>query len=458
MILPNIDNMAEKSTLIVVVVAAVALIALIFAATVFLNDDDKSKDVTPTGNVKVLGNANNDDYINNDDVKLLESIVSSGIWEESKYPYADANNDGRVTSADVDLVRSIIQGKSCKVSYIDIYDRIATVDYPVSHKRIGVSYWQQAELATLLGCWSDVVLASESTTSSNSHRYDTSNIQKSFKGSNITTELILECDCDLVIASQGKSNVVDAAAAASGSVTPFYVDVSKSSTYVSTVLTLGVLINENQKAKEYADYVNGLIEKLDKGMAKVGTKAKSVITLMYANQSTRADIIVECEGTGAADMIGLISDVYDSPTKSTSNFRMNVEKDWFIQNCGKEFEFVIIQQEGTDTKKVDDTYYTPQMYNERFEEAVTYYEMTDAYKTGKLLGTTFSYNSFGGFANLMYLAYLLYPDVFSEEDGWKALQEYFDNFTTAKIDVKKQGGWFYTGTIYHQYNDRLAKH
>ena len=58
----------------------------------------------------------------------------------------------------------------------------------------------------------------------------------------------------------------------------------------------------------------------------------------------------------------------------------------------------------------------------------------------------------------MYLAYLLYPDVFSEEDGWKALQEYFDNFTTAKIDVKKQGGWFYTGTVYHQYNDRLAKH
>ncbi|MBO4569151.1 MAG: ABC transporter substrate-binding protein [Candidatus Methanomethylophilaceae archaeon] len=450
--------MAANKSYILIAVAAVALVAVICATALFVANDNGPKEVEPTGNVKVFGNANNDDYIDDKDVRLLENLVSSGDWDKAKYPYADADNDGRITVSDVNLVRSIVQGKSCKVSYVDIYGRTVQVDYPVSHSRIGVSYWQQAELATLLGCWSDVVLASESTTSSNSHRYDTSNIQKSFKGSNITTELILECDCDLVIASQGKSDVVDAAAAAGTGVVPFYVDVSKSSTYVSTVLTLGALINENEKAKAYADYVNGLLEKLSKGMQKVDSKAKSVITLMYANQSTRSDIIIECEGTGAADMIGLISDVFDSPSKSTSNYRLNVEKDWFIENCGKEFDFVIIQQEGTDTKKVNDTYYTPEMYNERFEEAVTYYDRTAAYASGQLLGTTYSYNSFGGFANLMYLAYLLYPDVFSEEDGWKALQEYFDNFTTAKIDVKKQGGWFYTGTEYHQYNDRLAKY
>ncbi len=450
--------MADKKTYVAVAIVAVALVAIICAAALMMNNGEDIKDVEPTGNVKIFGNANNDDYINEDDIKLLESIVKSGSWDSAKYPYADADGDGNITSSDVDVVRNIVDGKSCKVRYVDIYDKTVTVNYPVSHNRIGVSYWQQAELATLLGCWDDVVLASQSTTSSNSHRYDTSNIKESFKGSNITTELILECDCDLVIASQGKSEIVDAAAKAKSTITPFYVDVSKSSTYVSTVLTLGALINENEKAKAYADYVNGLLEKINKGMEKVDTKAKSVITLMYANQSTRADIVVECIGTGAADMIGLISDVYDSPTKSTSNFRMNVEKDWFIQNDGKEFDFVIIEQEGTDTKKVDDTYYTPEMYNERFEEAVTYYEMTNAYSSGQVLGTTYSYNSFGGFANLMYLAYLLYPDVFSEEDGWNALQEYFDNFTTAKIDVKKQGGWYYTGTLYHQYNDRLSKY
>ena len=179
-----------------------------------------------------------------------------------------------------------------------VFSDIAKVQYPIKHERIGVSYWQQAELAAILGDWDKVVLASQSTTSSNSHRYDTSNIVKSFKGSNITSELILECQCDFVIASQGKSAVVqaaiDAAKTDSGKeITPFYVDVSKSATYVGIVLTLGVLLNENAKAQEYADFVNGLIDKIDKGMEKVNKKATAAITLMYANQSTRTNIVIE---------------------------------------------------------------------------------------------------------------------------------------------------------------------
>lgn len=251
--------------------------------------------------------------------------------------------------------------------------------------------------------------------------------------------------------------MVQAAIDADSNITPYYVDVSKSSTYVSTVLTLGVILNENEKAQAYADFVYGIKDKIVSGMEKVDQKAKTVITLMYANQSTRSNISVECVGTGAADMISLIADVYDSPTKSTSNYRMDVEKDWFIQNCGIAFDYILIEQEGTDTKKVDDTYYTPAMYNERFEEAITYYSSTAAYSSGKILGTSYSYNSFGGYANLLYLAYLLYPTVFSAEDGWNALQEYFNNFTTADINVKTQGGWYYTGTAYTQYNERLAQ-
>ena len=272
----------------------------------------------------------------------------------------------------------------------------------------------------------------------------------------ITSELILECKCDLVIASQGKSSIVQAAVDVDPTITPYYVDVSKSSSYVGTVLTLGVLVNENEKAREYADFVYGIQDKLQQGMSKVKEKADVVITLMYANQSTRANIVVECVGTGAADMMSQIANVYDSSKKSTSDYRLNVEQDWFIQNCGKEFDYIIIEQEGTDTKKVNDTYYTPAMYNERFEDAITYYKDTKAYTDGQILGTTYSYNSFGGYANLMYLAYLLYPDVFDADDGWDALQDYFDRFTTAKIDVRTQGGWYYTGTGYPAYSERLS--
>ena len=446
----------EQKKLIATAIVAIVVVAAFCVAAYALKDDDEDYNAKVTGNVPVYGNANNDDYIDAHDIDILNTLKDKGTWDKEEYPYADADQDGTITQNDIDIVQKIIDGDDCKIYYVNIYDDVVSVSYPVKHDRIGVSYWQQAELATLMGDWDKVVLASTATTSSNSHRYDTSGIVKSFSGSKITSELILECQCDFVIASQGKSDIVQAAVDADSNITPYYVDVSKSSTYVSTVLTLGILLNENERAQAYADFVNGIIDKISDKMGDVDEKAKTVITLMYENQSTRSNIAVECKGTGAADMIGLIADVYDSPSKSTSNYRLNVEEDWFIENCGSEFDFIIIEQEGTDTKKVNDTYYTPAMYNERFEDAITYYDSTAAYQKGEILGTTYSYNSFGGFANLLYLAYLLYPNVFDAEDGWDALQEYFDKFTTATIDVRTQGGWYYTGTAYSQYNERLS--
>ena len=42
------------------------------------------------------------------------------------------------------------------------------------------------------------------------------------------------------------------------------------------------------------------------------------------------------------------------------------------------------------------------------------------------------------------IAHMLFPEVFSEEDGWNFLQQYWDDFSSAKIDVRTQGGWFDT--------------
>lgn len=330
--------MNQSKRLATIAVVAIILIAALCGAALVLNNGDSEYAADVTGNVKVLGNANNDDFIDSHDLDLLKKLADDGEWDKASYPYADADNDGVITSKDVDIVSNIINGERCEVYYYDIYDNLTRVDYPVKHDRIGVSYWQQGELAALMGMWDNVVLASTSTTSSNSHRYDTSNIQKSFGGSKITSELILECKCDLVIASQGKSSIVQAAVDVDPTITPYYVDVSKSSSYVGTVLTLGVLVNENEKAREYADFVYGIQDKLQQGMSKVKEKADVVITLMYANQSTRANLVVECVGTGAADMMSQIANVYDSSKKSTSDYRLNVEQDWFIQNCGKEFD------------------------------------------------------------------------------------------------------------------------
>ena len=53
-----------------------------------------------------------------------------------------------------------------------------------------------------------------------------------------------------------------------------------------------------------------------------------------------------------------------------------------------------------------------------------------------------------GYGLVTTLAYMIYPDLFTKEEAQNLLQEWFDNFTVAKIDVKTQGAYIYDGTAY----------
>ena len=144
--------MEEKKMFGAIAVVAVILVAA-FCGVTLMKDDKDAYEAKVTGNVPVFGNANNDDYIDSHDIDQLNAIIDDGSWDKTAYPYADANQDGKIDSADVDIVNKIISGQNCNLYYVDIYDDVVKVSYPVSHSRVGVSYWQQAELATLMGIW-----------------------------------------------------------------------------------------------------------------------------------------------------------------------------------------------------------------------------------------------------------------------------------------------------------------
>ena len=94
----------------------------------------------------------------------------------------------------------------------------------------------------------------------------------------------------------------------------------------------------------------------------------------------------------------------------------------------------------------DEPFFTQQEYNDRFENSVEYFRGTSAYENGNVI--TASYNLYGGyssFAALKIIASMLYPDLFTLEEGQADLQYWYDNFTTADIDVTVDGGYIYTG-------------
>ncbi len=93
-----------------------------------------------------------DDDIDSDDVAYLQAVMSG---TRARNVLCDANADGKVDQEDVEHVRSMMSGARTDVYYIDNYQKLAKVSWPVS--RIAIGFSSGAYLADLIGVTQKVV-------------------------------------------------------------------------------------------------------------------------------------------------------------------------------------------------------------------------------------------------------------------------------------------------------------
>ena len=104
---------------------AVGLVAILIVAgsAVFLlagDDDENQLPKNEDGRLMIFGNATNDDYLDEDDLELIEPIAKGSVqWDKTKNPYADANHDGDVNFAEVEFVKRLIARESMDIWYED---------------------------------------------------------------------------------------------------------------------------------------------------------------------------------------------------------------------------------------------------------------------------------------------------------------------------------------------------
>ena len=104
----------------------------------------------------VYGNANEDDDIDEDDMRYLLGVLSG---ENPATVLSDANCDGVVDEDDLVYIQRIIESDSMDVFYIDNYYRVASVSWPV--ERIAIGYCSGAYVADLTGVTNKVVLVDD---------------------------------------------------------------------------------------------------------------------------------------------------------------------------------------------------------------------------------------------------------------------------------------------------------
>lgn len=134
-----------NSKVLAAIIAIIIIIIVVVAAVVVMDDDDDNGNDTPSETtesevLQVFGNANNDLKIDNDDVKLVQRIISDNLDWKTDYPYADANHDGKVDQSDVDKIRAIMDASAD--NQVEIYIQnyasgvtggyVDTVKYPIT--------------------------------------------------------------------------------------------------------------------------------------------------------------------------------------------------------------------------------------------------------------------------------------------------------------------------------------
>lgn len=132
-------DMEQKQLLVIAVVAILLIVAI--GAVAFAGDEssDEYRSDNTDCRLKVLGNADENDYLDERDVEKIKEMMAKG--ETSRM--ADANGDGKVDLEDLGIVQSIIdaryanQGKDfsqkekVNIKYLSVDNEPLPATYPV---------------------------------------------------------------------------------------------------------------------------------------------------------------------------------------------------------------------------------------------------------------------------------------------------------------------------------------
>ncbi len=454
----------NKKNVLIIAVAAVAVVAVAAAVLLVNNNDSKDYSKVDIGEigtyVPIFGNANNDLYIDHEDTKMLRYVIDKISkegetgWDKTKVPFADANCDGVIDEKDIDLVNNIINKKSCKVYYKDYFGDVTEVSFPMVNRNIAVTYYQQAEACAILGVLDKVNVASKAATV-----YGTMwpSLKKAVEwgttGSSAITddavEKFINNDVTIVVCTPRIENK-DLGQRLHKERGIDFIQLWYNGNYcISTIQTMGILMNCQEKSEAYMKYCNNIAGELKSKISNKASKNLLVISGYDASNDKIAILANERHGSYVLIDKYLGNAYYEKGENQFGFVYRNVE--WLVEN-GSKYDNIVFCMSGFSGYSDDQatgTYYSKEIYNTKFEDAVSYFSKVPAHKNGNIVGSVYP-NTFGfsAYAILKVIAAQMYPDLFDLNDAMKTLQDWFDNYNVVDIDVTKNGPITYTGKKY----------
>lgn len=421
----------------VAVVAIVVIVGIIAAVVVSGDDDDKDESKsTATGRLLVYGNANNDDYLNDEDVSVIKDIVSSGSWNKKANPLADANCDGKVDSSDVSYLQNLLDGKSSRMYYIDYYGDNLYVNYPITGT-IACNYVYGFMVCQTLGIYDRVTAAKTDMVTLDETRYPgCSKMYQVGAHDVLETEQVIDSGVSCIIGIQTEGMYETMRQVPTRTIDVINLSFAGESTTgadpIDAVITAGVLLGCADAANAYASYYDRVMEKVNSSVAGI---AKDTMIVVF-NPRSDEQVSVDTTGTNG-HTFGDAWTLSQLPLRdvavgtSTSGYTTMLMEQ--VVKYDTDYIFIVLSTGLSTNSSITDIQKT-------FNEKVEYFHGTRAYSEGHIYGVCYSsIGTYLGIAQLGLLASSMYPGSFDEDEAWSLLQECYDKFTYLNSSVKERG-------------------
>ena len=409
--------------------ALVAVIVIIVAAAgaflCFGSSDSEYKSTNTDGRLAILGNADENDYLDENDVEKIEEMIEKKEYSKM----ADANNDGVVDEKDVQFVKDILDTKSFNkdkdvseqkkmtVNYIGVDGDILQGKFPVN--KIMISGTQRSlGLAVAIGAGDKIVALNDYI-----YKYWDENFFKNYKNlpsigdrKNPDQETILKLDADTVYAGSVSKYAVNIPDNEIGDKQVLRMVTYEDGRLAEGALMLGFFTGCEKGAEEYVRWMDDVVADIDKKLENVKDPSATRFylgtpTYMYAQTDGVSSAMSE---SGATNIGNIIVTNKNAAGMSVSKCLEDILK----QNPGYIVAGKYLYTQNS-AKEVEEIYKGLDFSN---------FKSTDAYKNGNIYMVNYDLP----FCISTYIACnIFFSEEFPDSDLENMIKEYLDRFCEA---------------------------
>lgn len=417
----------DGNTTKLIAIAMVAVIAVAGVAVYFMfinGGDDSPWKADASGRLEVYGNANNDDYIDDDDLKALDYFIGGEPWDKTKYPFADANGDGKITAADRSLVEKIIKGESVEVRYLNGSGNLKTAHYPITG--LVVAGTAVHPVINAVGAY-DKAVALTGKSGSVDPTFNKNTYKLPSVGSKAYSLDIEELskyptvNAVFTLNTSTYDDIEEVLEPISG-ISCIRINPDDSDKSTQTYLLVGFLTGHMSQASKIVGFYDEYNKVIEKNAAKVSKKKTTVTMYSYSMCGTEYYLTKNTVAAGAQNL----SDFTDNTRRIKDN------PEWAAAD--KYQAEYIIQFTGMDTIWKP----TKEELHEEFEYYGQYFTLMKAYPNNYVVIN----KDIPDIARTAYVAQILYPDVFGADFGndlygklVKVFYPFVENFNPASDTV-----------------------